>query len=141
MLFVLTRYVSVDAHVMSGYAMIFLYMIMPIEGVLSAIPSLGTARVALARIEQVNAELPVEATGPMSEAASFSSIVLDGVTHRSFREKENDVFTLGPLSLRFVPDELVYLIGGNGSGKTTLAKSIVGLYAPEQGRILLDGKK
>ncbi len=139
-LFVLTRYLPVTPHVMSGYAMIFLYMIMPIESLLSSIPNLGTARVALERIEQVNAELPVERTDLVAHAASFDSIVLEGVTHRYFREKENDVFTLGPIDLSFRPGELVYLIGGNGSGKTTLAKMIVGLYTPESGRILLNGE-
>lgn len=138
-LFVLTHYLPVAPHVMSGYAMIFLYMIMPIEGVLSAIPNLSTARVALERVEQLNAELPVEETVAAGEAASFRSIVLDGVTHRYYREKENEVFTLGPVNLGFKPGELVYLIGGNGSGKTTLAKMIVGLYTPESGRVLLDG--
>jgi putative pyoverdin transport system ATP-binding/permease protein len=138
-LFVLTRYVPVSAHVMSGYAMIFLYMILPIESVLSAIPILSTARVALERVEQVNADLPVEASAVVDDVVSFKSIVFQGITHRYFREKENSVFTLGPIDLRFEPGELVYLIGGNGSGKTTLAKMIVGLYAPESGHILLDG--
>jgi putative pyoverdin transport system ATP-binding/permease protein len=139
-LFVLTRYLTVTPHVLSGYAMVFLYMIMPIEGVLSAIPNLGIARVALERIEQVNAELPVEAGTMAGDAGTFGSIVLEGVTHRYFREQENEVFTLGPVNLSFTPGELVFLIGGNGSGKTTLAKTIVGLYAPESGRILLDGQ-
>jgi putative ATP-binding cassette transporter len=138
-LFVIARMFPVDTHVMSGYAMIILYMIMPIEALLSAIPNIGSARVALERIEQVNADLPLETamTGPASNA--FESIVLDRVTHSYFREKENEVFTLGPVNLRFEPGKLVYLIGGNGSGKTTLAKMIVGLYAPESGQILLNG--
>ena len=140
-LFVLTRYLPVTPHVMSGYAMIFLYMIMPIEGLLSAIPYLSTARVALERVEQVNAELPIEQTVAAPQATAFESIVLEGVTHRYFREKENDVFTLGPVNLSFRPGELVYLIGGNGSGKTTLAKMLVGLYTPESGRILLNGEE
>ncbi|CAE6801674.1 ABC transporter ATP-binding/permease protein YojI [Paraburkholderia nemoris] len=140
-LFVLTRHLPVTPHVMSGYAMIFLYMIMPIEGLLSAIPNLSTARVALERVEQVNAELPIERTIAAPQATAFESIVLEGVTHRYFREKENDVFTLGPVNLSFRPGELVYLIGGNGSGKTTLAKMLVGLYTPESGRILLNGKE
>jgi putative ATP-binding cassette transporter len=140
-LFVLTRYLPVTPHVMSGYAMIFLYMIMPIEGLLSAIPNLSTARVALERVEQVNAELPIEQTVAAPQATAFESIVLEGVTHRYFREKENDVFTLGPVNLSFRPGELVYLIGGNGSGKTTLAKMLVGLYTPESGRILLNGEE
>jgi putative pyoverdin transport system ATP-binding/permease protein len=138
-LFVVARLFPVDPHVMSGYAMVFLYMIMPIESLLSAIPNVGTARVALERIEQVNAELPVESGLSAPGAAGFESIVLDGVTHRYFREKENEVFTLGPVDLTFRPGELVYLIGGNGSGKTTLAKMLVGLYPPESGRILLNG--
>ncbi|MFM0130421.1 cyclic peptide export ABC transporter [Paraburkholderia sediminicola] len=140
-LFVLTRYLPVTPHVMSGYAMIFLYMIMPIEGLLSAIPNLSTARVALERVEQVNAELPIEQTVAAPQTTAFESIVFEGVTHRYFREKENDVFTLGPVNLSFRPGELIYLIGGNGSGKTTLAKMIVGLYTPESGRILLNGKE
>jgi putative ATP-binding cassette transporter len=117
-LFVFARYIKVDPHVMSGYAIVFVYMIMPIEAVLSAIPSLSSARVA----------------------ASFDTIALDGATHRYFREKENEVFTLGPIDLTFRRGELVYLIGGNGSGKTTLAKMLVGLYVPESGRVLLNGE-
>ncbi|MDR6474421.1 putative ATP-binding cassette transporter [Burkholderia sp. OAS925] len=139
-LFVFARYIRVDPHVMSGYAIVFVYMIMPIEAVLAAMPSLSSARVALERIEQVNAELPREVMLEPSVAASFESIALDGATHRYFREKENEVFTLGPIDLTFRPGELVYLIGGNGSGKTTLAKMLVGLYVPESGSVLLNGE-
>ena len=48
-------------------------------------------------------------------------------------------FVLGPIDLTIAPGEVTFLIGGNGSGKTTLAKLLVGLYAPEQGRVLIDG--
>ncbi|MFL9870815.1 cyclic peptide export ABC transporter [Paraburkholderia megapolitana] len=140
-IFVLARrFVPVDLHVMSGYAIVFVYMIAPIDGVLSAIPNIGSARVALERIEQVNAELPIEQTLDAAPATSFDSIALEGATHSYFREKENEVFTLGPINLAFRPGELVYLIGGNGSGKTTLAKMLVGLYVPESGQVLLNGK-
>lgn len=138
-LFILARLFPVSSSVMSGYAMTFLYMIMPIEGLLSAIPTVSMARVALERIEQVNADLPEEKMHPATSASGFETIALEGATHRYFREKENEVFTLGPVDLTFKPGELVYLIGGNGSGKTTLAKMLVGLYPPESGRILLNG--
>ncbi|WP_144158105.1 cyclic peptide export ABC transporter [Paraburkholderia sp. BCC1885] len=139
-LFVLARLYPVSGHVMSGYAMIFLYMIMPIEGLLSALPTISSAKVAIERINQINEDLPSENTLAAEPATSFDSIVLEHVTHRYYREKEDEVFTLGPIDLAFKPGELVYLIGGNGSGKTTLAKMLVGLYAPEGGRILLNGK-
>ena len=139
-LFVLARVYPVESHVMSGYAMIFLYMILPIEGLLSALPTISSAKVALERIEQINSELPPENTLPAQSTVPFNDITLERVTHRYYREKENEVFTLGPIDLTFKPGDLVYLIGGNGSGKTTLAKMLVGLYVPEGGRILLNGK-
>lgn len=138
-LFVFARHIEVDAHVMSGYAIVFVYMIMPIEAVLSAIPNLSSARVALERIEQVSAELPPEKSLAPVAVKPLTSIALHAATHRYFREKENEVFTLGPIDLAFKPGEVVFLIGGNGSGKTTLAKMLVGLYVPESGHVLLDG--
>jgi putative pyoverdin transport system ATP-binding/permease protein len=139
-LFLLTRIYPVQGHVLSGYVVIFLYMSTAIESLLSSIPSLGSAKVALERVDKVNRDLPRENVLPAESAHAFDSIALKGVTHRYFREKENEVFTLGPVSLAFKPGELVYLIGGNGSGKTTLAKMLVGLYAPEGGEILLNGQ-
>ncbi|MGS0891586.1 cyclic peptide export ABC transporter [Burkholderia stagnalis] len=136
-LFVLARWFQIDGRVASGYAMVFLYMIMPIEGLLAAIPSVSIARVAFERIEQLDADLPREPVGGERLVHAFERIELDGVTHRYVRDGES--FTLGPIDLSFAPGETVFLIGGNGSGKTTLAKLITGLYAPEGGRILLDG--
>jgi putative ATP-binding cassette transporter len=65
---------------------------------------------------------------------------LAGVEHTYYLEKENRSFTLGPISLSLNMGELVFLTGGNGSGKTTLAKLLMGLYIPELGEILVDGK-
>ncbi|RKP53484.1 cyclic peptide export ABC transporter [Pararobbsia silviterrae] len=139
-IFVLARRFGADAHVMSGFTLVFLYLIMPVESLLSALPTISSARVALERIDQLRDALPQDIASRAAADKTFSSIALDGVTHRYFREKENGVFLLGPIDFTFRPGEIVYLIGGNGSGKTTLAKLLVGLYAPEDGRILLDGR-
>ena len=139
-LFLLTCVYPVQGHVLSGYVVIFLYMSTAIESLLSSVPSLGSAKVALKRVVKVNRDLPRENVLPAEWAHAFDSIALKSVTHRYFREKESEVFTLGPVSLAFKPGELVYLIGGSGSCKTTLAKMLVGLYAPEGGEILLNGQ-
>ncbi|MDO5057353.1 MAG: cyclic peptide export ABC transporter [Lautropia sp.] len=49
-------------------------------------------------------------------------------------------FLLGPVSLRITRGEILFIVGDNGSGKTTLIKLLLGLYAPTQGQILLDGQ-
>ncbi|WP_321789322.1 cyclic peptide export ABC transporter [Paraburkholderia sp. J94] len=149
-IFVLARLFDADAHVMSGYALVFLYLIMPVEGLLAALPAISSARVAFERIGKLEAALPPERVrladadvdtdrpAPAAQPA-FSRIVLEGVEHRYARENEDGFFTLGPIDLTFRAGELVFLVGGNGSGKTTLAKLLVGLYAPERGRLLVDG--
>ncbi|MFQ5783272.1 MAG: peptidase domain-containing ABC transporter [Alphaproteobacteria bacterium] len=43
------------------------------------------------------------------------------------------------VALKIKPGGMVGLVGNNGSGKTTLLKLMQGLYAPSEGRVLLDG--
>ncbi len=43
------------------------------------------------------------------------------------------------LSLRVERQKIVCLLGGNASGKSTTMKIILGLVAPQSGRVLLDG--
>jgi ATP-binding cassette subfamily B protein/subfamily B ATP-binding cassette protein MsbA len=43
------------------------------------------------------------------------------------------------LDLQIAPGEIVALTGPNGAGKTTLINLLLGYYAPERGRICLDG--
>lgn len=138
-LFVLSRIYPVAPQVMSGYAIVFLYMTMPIEGLLSAIPNLSAARVAFERINQTNLDLPPEPGLDHPVAGEgFRQITLSDVTYRY--QRDDGVFTLGPINLNFTPGEVVFLTGGNGSGKTTLARLLVGLYAPETGTIIQDGQ-
>ena len=144
-LFVLSRLLEVPTDVMSGYALIFLYMVLPMDAVLMAIPSINRTRVALERVEQgtaglVNEKPTAVIEDGVDEAVPFASLRLVGVTHAYHREQEDRAFLLGPIDLEIRRGEIVFLIGGNGSGKTTLAKLLVGLYAPEAGQLLLNGR-
>ena len=142
-LFVLVGDIPGRNQIMTGFALVFLYMVIPLEELLLNIPLANLARVANARIEDIVKDIPAassEQTIVSSLPLTFDRLVLRGVTHRYYHEKSDGMFELGPLDLEFRPGSVTFLVGGNGSGKTTLAKLLVGLYAPELGEVALDGE-
>jgi putative ATP-binding cassette transporter len=141
-LFVLPQVRPVDKATLTGYTLAILFMVTPLDTILHSLPTLGRASVAIGRIEELSRTLAPEAQdgGAAAPPAPWKSLQLMGVTHAYHRENEDEVFALGPIDLTLRPGELVFLVGGNGSGKTTLAKLLIGLYAPEEGRVLLDGE-
>ncbi|MGV3743165.1 MAG: type I secretion system permease/ATPase, partial [Burkholderiaceae bacterium] len=56
-----------------------------------------------------------------------------------FSYPESKVEALRGISFRVMPGEKVVVIGRVGSGKSTLQKLILGLYAPTEGAVMLDG--
>jgi branched-chain amino acid transport system ATP-binding protein len=60
---------------------------------------------------------------------------LDAVTKRF-----GGLTAVREVSLRAGPGEIVGIIGPNGAGKTTLFNVISGFFAPDEGRVLLDGR-
>jgi putative ATP-binding cassette transporter len=131
---------TTDPRVATGYAIVFLFLMVPLEVLINSIPQFNLARVSLKRIE--------DATQRMQSADTIDSkpfesrlreIELRGATHVYYHEREDGLFKLGPIDLAFRPGEISFLVGGNGSGKTTLAKLLVGLYVPETGAAVLNG--
>lgn len=57
----------------------------------------------------------------------------------SFTYPGADTPALRDIDLAIRPGESLALVGENGAGKTTLIKLLAGLYAPDSGRITLDG--
>lgn len=140
--FVLGQALGLPGSVSAGYALIFLYLMHPMELLMEAIPELSRARIALERIASVAtwAGAPLAAL-PEPQSPALARLELLDVTHSYRREDHDGEFVLGPLSLELRPGEIVFLIGGNGSGKTTLAKLLVGLYQPEAGAVRLNGER
>ncbi|MDR2009626.1 MAG: ATP-binding cassette domain-containing protein [Bacteroidales bacterium] len=56
---------------------------------------------------------------------------------KSFNEHK----VLDGINAEFQPGQVSMIIGQSGSGKTVLLKSIIGLYIPEDGEILFDGRE
>lgn len=140
-LFVLVGEVPDRARIVTGFALVFVYMVAPLENLLLALPRANLAKVSAVRIDEITQELQQgEADVQPKPPAALASLTLEGVCHRYYHEAADEVFTLGPVDLDFAPGQLNFLVGGNGSGKTTLAKLLVGLYRPEEGVIRLNGE-
>lgn len=57
----------------------------------------------------------------------------------SFYYPGSETPALNNINLHITPGESLAIVGENGSGKTTLIKLLTRLYAPTEGRILVDG--
>ena len=144
-LFALPEWFPVDPRTLTGYTLTLLFAVGPLDSLMAGVPLMSRARIALNKVEALGLSLAAggsEEDGPgvSGPLPSWERLDLRGVTHSYRREQEDEAFVLGPIDLRLSPGELVFLVGGNGSGKTTLAKLLTGLYAPEEGEILLDGR-
>lgn len=140
-LFVLVGDVPERGRIMTGFALVFVYMVAPLENLLLALPRANLAKVSGARIDEITQQLEhTESDALSGPAPRLESLMLQGISHRYYHEGVDDLFTLGPVDLAFSPGQITYLVGGNGSGKTSLAKLLVGLYRPEQGAILINGE-
>lgn len=143
LIFAAPAVINVNAEILTGYILTILYMVGPLQAIMSVLPSISYAAISIDKISSLGLPLDSGAMVPASQLAqtsSWDSLELAGVTHTYHREKEEGNFTLGPIDLTFQPGEVVFLIGGNGSGKTTLAKLITGLYTPESGEIRFNEK-
>lgn len=135
---------SVRLEVAIGYTLTILYMAGPLQALVTMLPTITHANIAVEKIASLGLPPVANAGGAapsqIGPVHSWQQLSLEGVTHTYYREKEESNFTLGPIDLTLRPGELIYLIGGNGSGKTTLAKLLCGLYVPETGDIRLNGQ-
>ncbi|MBW4671889.1 MAG: cyclic peptide export ABC transporter [Cyanomargarita calcarea GSE-NOS-MK-12-04C] len=144
LLFALPRLVEIPLGVLSGYVLTLTYLMLPMQSILDKLQALSRASVALQKIEKMGLALATQKEDMLvpiqKDAANFSKLELQQVTHAYPGEVEDSKFTLGPVDLKFEAGEVIFIVGGNGSGKSTLAKLITGLYIPETGQIKLDNK-
>jgi putative ATP-binding cassette transporter len=146
LLFTLPALTDIKAPTLSGYALTIIYLMTPLEYIMSMLPSLSRATVALQKIESLGLSLATyspEEKGAITlihPEVSWNCLELVGVTHGYYQERGESNFILGPIDLQLHAGELVFIVGGNGSGKSTLVKLITGLYTPETGEIYVDGK-
>ncbi|HET6976587.1 MAG TPA: cyclic peptide export ABC transporter [Pyrinomonadaceae bacterium] len=142
-LFVAPRLIAISPQVLTGYVLVFGFLMVPIGVITSLMSNIGRANVALRNIRSLGIELGGEndlAPLPLPRVNGHSpKLEFESVTH-AYTAEDQTGFTLGPIDLSIEPGELVFVVGGNGSGKTTLAKVITGLYQPQSGQVRFNGQ-
>ncbi|MFB2898486.1 cyclic peptide export ABC transporter [Aerosakkonemataceae cyanobacterium BLCC-F50] len=145
-LFGLPAILSIEPAILSSYAITIIYLISPLDYMMSVLPMISGAIVALQTIEALQLSLassPQETllSSEFKSALTCKSLQLSGVTHTYYHEQEERAFTVGEINLNLFAGEITFIAGGNGSGKSTLVKILAGLYSPEVGEIYLDNQR
>ncbi len=145
LIFILPQTLPDVAVAVFSFLAAILFLVGPIENLVTALPRLSKARVSLAKVRQLEAALDANVSEDEDRATvvrplGFETLTLDGIGFEFTEAGSDDVFNLGPINLEIRHGEVLFIIGGNGSGKTTLMKVLTALYTPSSGRILIDGK-
>lgn len=144
LLFSLSGMLTVSVKVMTGCALIALYMMSSLEMVVNVLPMLGRAEIAIANIEKLGLSLASQTTEQtlpalLDPSPKWQQLEFSQVTYHYRSEEGSQGFRVGPIDMQLAPGEIVFVTGGNGSGKTTYAKLLTGLYPPDAGEIRFDG--
>ncbi len=149
LLYGVTQFSPIARSTLVSTVLIVLYLMKPLDMILTFLPILGQARASLLKIQSLLPELErqgeADTAGPgpparAREPEGVETVALEGATF-TYCDAHDDVgFTLGPLDLTLRRGEILILAGGNGSGKTTVVKLLSGLYRPEAGVVRVDGR-
>jgi len=131
---------NLGMEVIAGCVLVALYMMSPLEVIVNVLPVFSRADIALQHIEKLGLSLASQPSERMTAAPApeWRTLDLDRVEFHYPPDEGGRGFSVGPISMRLTPGEIVFVTGGNGTGKTTFAKLLTGLYAPDAGEIRLD---
>lgn len=86
----------------------------------------------------VVAPAPSETPLPMTQGRLRGAVTLEGIQFRYPSRPE--ILVLNDVTLAAEPGQVVALVGPSGAGKSTLTALLLRFYAPESGRIMIDGR-
>ncbi len=110
----------------------------PLTGLAGTLAKWGNVKTALDGLDHI-AQAPQDADENrtyLRRDALSGEFELRDVT---FRYEDDGAPVLELPGLKILPGQKVAVLGANGSGKSSLLKMLSGLYAPDTGRVLIDG--
>ncbi|WP_367865343.1 cyclic peptide export ABC transporter [Pedobacter sp. WC2423] len=127
-----------------SFIIILLYLVGPVNNILSSVPSILRLRVSWKRIQTFLAEIPATIELGYKQQQLLEKVESFEVKDLAFSYENKELdsfFSIGPISFQMNSGEILFIVGGNGSGKTTFAKVLTGLYVQDSGEFLINGSK
>ncbi len=144
--FILPRFDYMAGDLVIKVATAVLFIIGPATMLVTAIPLVSRANIAVENIYTLEKRLdkatkPYKSDGiiPVTKFSSFHDILFEEVSFSYLDANNLPLFTLGPLNMSVNAGEIIFIVGGNGSGKSSFIKLMTALYYPTSGNIMLDG--
>jgi putative ATP-binding cassette transporter len=137
---------SIALHIKAGSIVSFvftlLYLLNAIETVMVILPNLTRASVSAGRLTDLKSELENMSTANTSvtnymHKDRFEQLRVSALEF-SYRDPARR-FGIGPVDFEVNKGDVIFIYGGNGSGKTTFINTLLGLFTPTAGEILLNG--
>ncbi|OMP79224.1 MULTISPECIES: cyclic peptide export ABC transporter [unclassified Chitinophaga] len=142
--FLLPQFLTLYAGTLTRLTASILFIIGPLENIVTTIPLFIKAIHATKNIQQLENKIQSlrnnDTTQKKQPLPPFEELRLEKVCYEYIDEENQSSFSLGPIDLVLKKGELVCIVGGNGSGKSTMLKVLTNLYHPSSGRILYNGK-
>ena len=93
-----------------------------------------------ATLRAPHAASPRNRDGGTGAAAQVPDAASSVVSIRHLSKNFGPIAALKDVSLDIAPGQVLGICGENGAGKSTLVKILTGVYRPDDGTILVDGK-
>lgn len=146
---ILITYISakavIDGDITLGGMMAIQYIVgmvsNPVESLLGFMQSYQDAKISLERLNEIYETEEEENIQKdyLSQLPDSKTIEIKNLTFRYFGAGNDPIFT--KLNLTFPEGKTTAIVGTSGSGKTTIIKLLLRYYNPEEGEILIGGKK
>ncbi|WP_160716397.1 peptidase domain-containing ABC transporter [Chitinophaga solisilvae] len=113
----------------------------PVESLLSFLQSYQDAKISLERLNEIyETEEEVDIRKDyLTQLPQDRTIEFRNITFRYYGAGNEPIFTR--LNLTFPTGKTTAIVGSSGSGKTTILKLLLRYYNPEEGEILVGGKR
>jgi putative ATP-binding cassette transporter len=142
--FMLPQFLTMYAGTLTRLTASILFIIGPLENIVTTIPLFIKAIYATRNIQQLETQIQSlrenDSTKQKPPLPPFEELRLEKVCYEYIDEENQSSFSLGPIDLVLKKGELVCIVGGNGSGKSTMLKVLTNLYHRSSGKIFYNGK-